>query len=112
MDKSTEGEAVIRPVNGEKLSRWWIVLHLWGGICLKMYLDVSGLSKLILGAPSGSDPASASSYAGAATLVAVGAVAIGYILSRSLVIAIDGSLITKRKSLFSKQHCPLPTSLL
>lgn len=107
MDKSTEGEAVVRPVKEEKPSRWWIVFHIWGGICLKTYLDVSGLSNLFLGAPSGSDPASASSYAGAAALVAVGAVAIGYFLSKLLVKAIDDGALPNKGKLILKTVLPV-----
>ena len=55
MGEPTKGEAAARPTNNEQPSRWWIAYHLWGGICLKTYLDVSGLTKLFLGAPSGSD---------------------------------------------------------
>ena len=54
MAKWTEGEEVRQKEEGEKTSRWWMIYHLWGGIFLKAYVDVSGLSKFVLGAPSGS----------------------------------------------------------
>ena len=90
-----------------KSSRWWILFHLWGGIWLKEYVDVSGLSKLLLGGLSGSDPASASTYAGTAGLIAAGAVAIGYFLSRFLVKAIDGSAMPKKAKLIIKTILPI-----
>lgn len=62
-----------------------MLYHGWAGICLKIYVDVSGLSKFILGNPSGSD-----SYAGSAAMLAVVAVALGYFLSKSLIKAIEG----------------------
>lgn len=81
--------------NRSKESRWWMVYHFWGGICLKTYFDVSGLSKYILGNPGGSDPASASSYATSSAALAVGAVAIGYYLSKALLTTINGGNMSK-----------------
>lgn len=107
MGEPTKGEAATRPTNNEQPSRWWIAYHLWGGICLKIYLDVSGLTKLFLGAPSGSDPASASSFAGMAALIAVGAVAVGYLLSKSLVSAIENGTMVNKAKLAVKISLPI-----
>lgn len=107
MDKWTEGETTNQPEKVDKPSRWWILFHLWGGVCLKAYVDVSGLSKLMLGTPSGSDPASASSYAGTAGLVAVCAVALGYFLSKSLVKTIDRGAMPNKGKLVVKRILPV-----
>lgn len=108
MGEPTKGEAVTRPVKNEQPSRWWIAYHLWGGICLKTYLDISGLTKLLLGAPSGSDPLSAAqSFATTAALVAVAAVAIGYLLSKSLVRAIESGTMTSKGKLILKISLPI-----
>lgn len=96
MDKRTVDETIGRPERAHKPSRWLIAVHLCGGICLNTFLDVSGLSKLFLDSAFGSDPASASSYAAGAALVAVTALAIGYFLSKSLVNAIDSGAIRDR----------------
>lgn len=108
MGEPTKDEAVARPVKNEQPSRWWIAYHLWGGICLKTYLDISGLTKLLLGAPSGSDPLSAAqSFATTVALVAVGAVAIGYLLSKSLVSLIESGTMTSKWKLVLKISLPI-----
>jgi hypothetical protein len=61
-----------------------------------MYVDVSGLSDFVLGAPRGSDPASASRYAGTAAVLAIGTVALGYFISKSLVSVIDGGPMERK----------------
>lgn len=96
MDKSTEGEAVNHVQVSDKPSGWWMLYHFWAGICAKVYVDISGLSKFIVGPSSGSDPASASSYAMFYALVAVGAVGLGYFLSKSLVDFIDKSAMPRK----------------
>lgn len=107
MDKWTEGEAASQADRNEKPSRWWMLYHFWAGICLKTYVDVSGLSKFILGDPSGSDPSTASSYAGTAAILAVGAVALGYFLSKSLIKVIDGSNMANKGKLILKTILPI-----
>jgi len=107
MDKWTEGEAISSKQESEKPSRWWMLYHFWGGICAKIYVDVSGLSKFILGAPSGSDPASASSYASSTVMVAVGAVALGYFLSKSLINVIDRSSLPRKGIIAIKSILPV-----
>lgn len=107
MGEPTEGEAVAQTAKNEQPSRWWIAYHSWGGICLKIYLDQSGLTKLFLGTPSGSDPASASSYAGMAALIAVGAVVSGYFLSKSLVRVIESSAMARKGKLALKASLPI-----
>ena len=107
MVEPTEGEAVALAAKNEQPSRWWIAYHLWGGICLKTYLDISGLTKLFLGTPSGSDPASASSYAGMAALIAVGAVVTGYFLSKSLVRVIESGAMARKWKLALKISLPI-----
>ncbi len=97
MDKWTEGEATSPIEKEKKPSRWWMLYHFWAGICLKAYVEVSGLSKFILGSLGGADPASASSYAGTAAILAVGAVALGYFLSKSLIKIIDGGTMNNNK---------------
>lgn len=105
MDKWTEGEMVKK--EKKKSSRLRMLLHLWGGICLKAFADTSGLSKLLIGSPKGSDPASAGSYAGAAGLLAVGIVGIGYFLSFFLVKAIDSSALSGRGKAITKGVLPI-----
>ena len=98
MGKWTETESINQPQKQGKPSRWWMLFHFWCGVCLKTYTDISGLSQLLLGSSKGSDPASASIYAGTAALIAVGAVALGYFLSKFFVNAIDrGGLPSKGK---------------
>jgi hypothetical protein len=107
MDKSSEDETISSKQKGEKPSRWWMLYHLWCGICVKVFADISGLSKFILGVTSGSDHASASSYAGTATMVAIGAVALGYFLSKSLVNVIDRSVVSKKVRIVFKSILPV-----
>lgn len=98
MDKWTEEDTVNQLQEKDKPSRWWMLFHIWGGVCLKTYADISGLSQLLLGSSKGSDPSAASIYAGTAALIAVGTVALGYFLSKFLVNAIDrGGLPSKGK---------------
>ena len=105
MDKWTEGETV-KKTEKEKPSRWWILFHLWGGVCLKVFADTSGLFKLILGTPNGSDPASASSYAGFAGLLAAGIVVLGYFLSLTFVKAINVGSFSKKAKITIKVILP------
>lgn len=107
MDKWTEGEIVSPGNKSTKPSRWWVLYHIWGGICLKTYADVSGLSKSVLGAPVGSDPASASSYAGSAAMVSVGAVVLGYFLSKSLIDLINRGAIPNKGKIALKFVFPI-----
>lgn len=107
MDKWKEGEAVSPKQDGEKASRWWMLYHFWAGICVKVFVDVSGLAKFILGTPSGSGPASASSYAGYAAMVAVGAVALGYFSSKGLVNVIDRSTMPRKGRIALKSVLPV-----
>jgi len=107
MDKWTEGEATGPTKKEEKVSRWWMLYHFWGGICLKAYVDVSGLSQYVLGNPSGSDPSSASSYAGSVAMLAVGTVVLGYVLSKSLIKAIDGGNMTNKVKIILKSILPV-----
>jgi len=107
MDKSTEGEVTSQKDKGGKPSRWWMLYHFWAGICLKAYVDVSGLSKYVLGAPGGADPSSASSYAGSAAILAVGVVVLGYFLSKSLINIIDGSAMENKVKMILKTILPI-----
>ena len=107
MDKWTEGEATSPKEKEEKPSRWWMLYHFWAGICLKAYVDVSGLSKIVLGAPGGADPASASGYAGTAAILSVGAVALGYFLSKSLIKIIDGGTMANKGKIILKTILPI-----
>lgn len=94
MNKWTDGDAVTARDQGRP-SRWWTVYHLWAGMCLKLFLDISGLSKLLLGAPQGSSPGAASTYATAAAVIAVVAVILGYLGSKSAVGRIDASEMSR-----------------
>ena len=107
MDKWSEGEVVNQEQISNKPSRWWMLYHFWAGICVKVYVDVSGLSKFIVGPPSGSDPASASSYATSSAMVALGAVALGYFLSKSLVKVIDQSAMPRKGRIALKSILPI-----
>lgn len=95
MDKWTKIETV-KKTEKEKPSRWWILFHLWGGVCLKVFVDNSGLFKLILGTPNGSDPASASSYAGFAGLLAAGIGMLGYFMSLTFIKATNVGFFSKK----------------
>jgi len=98
MNKWSEKDTVNQSQGKDKPSRWWMLFHFWGGVCLKTYTDISGLSQLLFGSSKGSDPSAAYSYAGTAALIAVGTVALGYFLSKFLVKAIDrGGLSSKGK---------------
>lgn len=105
MDKLTENAAASQEDRSEQPSRWWMLYHFWGGICLKAYVDVSGLSSVVLGNPSNSD--SASSYAGTAAILTVGSVALGYVLSKSLIKAIDGGNMANKAKIFLKTILPI-----
>lgn len=107
MDKWSEGEAVNLEKLGNKPSRWWMLYHLWAGICAKVYVDVSGLLKFFIGPPSGSDPASASSYATSSAMVAVGAVTLGYFLSKSLIKVIDQRIMRRKVRVALKSILPV-----
>lgn len=107
MDKSSGGEAVTLQQESEKPSRWWMLYHFWAGMCAKFYVDVSGLSKFILGSPGGSDPAFVLSYAGSATTIALGAIALGYFLSKSLINVIDRSAMPRKGRIVLKSLLPV-----
>lgn len=96
MDKWSKSEGATTEKVTKKPSHWWMLYHFWGGICLNAYIDVSGISKIILGEPSGSDPVSASSYSNSSAMLAVGALIIGYILSISIVNIINGSAMSNK----------------
>ncbi|WP_018402695.1 hypothetical protein [Marinobacter gelidimuriae] len=91
----------------DSLSRWWILFHLWGGVCLKAYSDVSGLSQLLLGSLRGSGHSAASSYAGTAAIIAVGTVALGYFLSKFLVNSINSGRLPNKGKLIVKILLPI-----
>lgn len=63
-------------------------LHLWGGICMKIFAEKSGLIDVIIYALKGTDKSSAAIAAG---ILIAGSIVIGYSLSSSLVKAIDAS---------------------
>ena len=88
-------------------SRWWVLFHLWGGVCLKAYSDVSGFSQLLLGSPKGSGHSAASSYAGTAAIIAVATVALGYFLSKFLVKSIDSGGLPNKGKLIVKILLPI-----
>jgi hypothetical protein len=110
MDKWTEGEAT-QPNEKEerekKPSRLWMLYHFWAGFCLKLSFDASGFSQFVLGPLSGSDPESASSYAGSSAILAVSSVALGYVLSKALVNAVDRYKISKNANIFLKSIFPI-----
>ena len=107
MGEPAKDEIVIQPVTNEKLSRWWIICHLWGGLCLKIYLDMSGILKFLPGDPSGSDVESDAKNAGMARLIAFGAVAIGYLLSKSLVRTIESGAMASKGKFALKMSLPI-----
>lgn len=107
MDKWTEGELVSRQKKERKPIQWWSLLHLWAGICVKTYFDVSGLSKLILNAISDFHATSATSYARNAAVITMGALAIGYFLSRYLVREIDTSAMPNKRKVILKSVLPI-----
>ena len=100
MGKPAEDEVTNENKTDKAPSRWWVLYHFWGGICLNMYINVSGLSKFLLGTLG--DTNSASSYAGTAAMLAVGAVALGYYLSKALIKKIDGGNMKNKNN---KSYC-------
>lgn len=110
MDKWTEGEFIPpkeREEQEQKPSKLWMLYHLWAGFCVKLYFDVSGFSQYVLGSLSGSDPESASDYAEYSTILLVSFMALGYLLSKFLVKAIDGSNIARKVKIFLKSILPI-----
>jgi hypothetical protein len=105
MDRAL-GTELIRPIKKDKLSRWWIAFHLWGGLCLKAFMDISGLLKVVLGPPSAGDQASAAGSAGVVGFLTVAVVAIGYFLSRTIVKAIDATSFPKKAKTTAKVILP------
>ena len=81
MDKLPEGKAVSPENNTKKPARWWTLYHLWGGICLKAYVDESGLSPFMLGPAEVSDPFS-SIAVGSVVILAVGSIALLFSIPR------------------------------
>jgi hypothetical protein len=96
------------PESTKRSSRWWLLYHFWAGICLKLFVDdVSGLLDFVLGQPSGSDHASASSYALTAALMVGGSVLLGYFLSNSLTKAIDRNNMSRKGRVTLKSILPI-----
>lgn len=107
MDKWTEGEMVSPEKKPKRPRSWWVVYHLWAGICLKIYTDASGLSKIIIGDLKGGNSSSASYYGIIAAIVAIGAVALGYFLSKKLINVIEDSDISRQVKLIIKSVLPV-----
>ncbi|MDO8282471.1 MAG: hypothetical protein Q7U10_07595 [Thermodesulfovibrionia bacterium] len=107
MDKWIEGEIATQEVKQEKPSRLWMLYHLWAGICLKVYGDISGFSEVIQSLVSGEDSVFASNYAGFSAIIAVVPVAFGYYLSQSITRAIDGLAITQNRRAILKTLLPI-----
>ena len=105
MEELNKTESV-RPIRKDKPSRWWIAFHLWGGLCLKTFVDTSGLSKILVGPPATNEPASAAGYAGVAGLLTAATVALGYFLSRTVVKAINSASLTKKAKTIAKVILP------
>jgi len=53
MNKWGKDKVSSKPDNVVKLSRWWAIYHLWCGACVYMYVNMSGLSDVLIGTPSG-----------------------------------------------------------
>ncbi len=86
----TEQSQTQRPVRRSSLR---LVLHLWGGICLKAAADVSG----VFAVRGGRDVESASAAASGAALATVLLIITGYYLSYQLVSALDKSSLSPRQ---------------
>jgi hypothetical protein len=106
VDKWTQGESV-DTADQVKPSRWYTVYHIWAGMCVKLFSDVSGLSKLLLGASKGSDPSSAFTHATTAAVIAVGLVTLGYFGSKSLLKGIEASALSQRAKIVAKSILPI-----
>ena len=108
-NRQKEKEVFVMPEQENKSSsRWWFLYHFWAGICLKLYVDdVSGLLDFVLGEPSGSDHASASSYAVTAALIVGGSVLLGYFLSNSLTKVIDRNTMSRKGRVTLKSILPI-----
>ena len=107
MDNSPVEESPVQIGEEKKESRWWVAYHLWAGVCLKAYTDASGLSKNILGTLRGSDVSSASNYAVGAAIIAVGAFALGYFLSKVIIKAVNNSALPKTGKIIVKSILPV-----
>lgn len=90
-----------------KPSKLWFLYHSWGGICLWLYMEVSGLSNYALPTPSGSSHASASSFAGKYALLNIGMIALGYFLSKVIIDAIDRRPTSNKLKKTSKAILPI-----
>lgn len=77
---------------GER-SRWWLAVHFFGGISMKIFSDQAGFSDFFVGLSRSSDPALLSVYKATG---AVAAMAAGYLLSKSLLDVIDRYKIPKK----------------
>jgi hypothetical protein len=104
MSEPTKDEIVTQPVINEKLSRWWIICHLWGGVCLYIYLVASGTYQLILESQIVYDSESAVRIAGLIMLVTG---LTGYLISRSLVRAIESGAMGNKGKLALKISLPI-----
>lgn len=88
----------------DKPSRWWMAYHLWGGLCLLIFAEISGFYDLLRSTLTSLipiislTPMSAHGYAGIAGLLTSGIfVTIGYFLSKRLVDAIN-SVFSQRNT--------------
>lgn len=91
----------------KKPSRFQILLHLWGGICLNAFAETSGLSRVVLAPLKGFEATSASRYAGVAGLLTVAFIVAGYFLSSCLVKVIDSSSLSQKSRTIIKASLPI-----
>jgi hypothetical protein len=106
MGKFPEGKAVSPENNIKKPTRWWTLYHLWGGICLKAYVDESGLSQFMLGHAEVSDPSS-SIGVGSVVMLAVGSIALGYFLSKGVIHVVESGSMPMNRKIALKATLPI-----
>lgn len=104
MNKSSDLDALTETQDKNKSSYWWILYHSWGGVCLMLYIEVSGITNFALSEISSS--ASATTYANLATMIMVSAIVIGFLLSKFLVKVINQSFELRKDRIALKVLLP------
>lgn len=95
----------------KKASNWWIGYHFWAGTCLFTYTSMSGFNKYIVQKGSGLGSGLLGESVGAGVL-AIAALAIGYSLSKSLILFIDEEVMSSKVRIIIKSILPIAYFLI